>query len=138
MMFDLAGAEHERFGDHYMIFYAPYEGDTFDNCVVMNFVVLEIVGDEVEPEPSVLYHRAGWTSSGDDVKDPTQAAQFWAGSIKWDGCSNWDFNTEDCMAHFCGVEHAASIGGLMRRMYEITAEKMKRFDRACAEMENRA
>lgn len=49
------------------------------------------------------------------------------GSIKWDGCSNWNFCTDACMKHFCGQYHAVGIGRLLHRVYDITIEHLPTF-----------
>lgn len=54
---------------------------------------------------------------------------FVTGSIKWDGCSNWDFNTGDCMKHFCGRCGAMGLGRLMDRLYTIAQENMPEVDK---------
>ena len=46
------------------------------------------------------------------------------GSIKWDGCSNWDFGTDECMMHFCGVAGAVEFGKLIPKLYEMVADAM--------------
>lgn len=67
------------------------------------------------------------------TETPEAAPAFWTGFIKWDGCSNWDFKTEDCAAHFCGRESATGIGRLMGRLYGITAEHLATFDKDLGE-----
>lgn len=46
------------------------------------------------------------------------------GSIKWDGCSNWDFNTDECMMHFCGKGGVEEFGKLLIKLYDMTAVAM--------------
>lgn len=66
---------------------------------------------------------------GDDhVEDPDRAEAFWQGSIKWDGCSNWNLMTDGVMAHFCGREDAMSIGPLMGRLYDLAATHLTTWD----------
>lgn len=48
------------------------------------------------------------------------------GFVKWDGCSNWNFNTENCMLHFCDKDEAAELGKIMALLYEIAHAMMKR------------
>lgn len=102
----------------------------------VDFDVYEIVAHS-ESEPGKFdvpeYQEIDAVSNLPGVKDLSKAEKFWHGSIKWDGCSNWDFNTESCMAHFCGKEDAMMIGKLMGRMYEITAEKLPTYDKSVAE-----
>lgn len=65
-------------------------------------------------------------------EDPGAAAPFLSGAIRWDGCSNWDFHTSECMAHFCGRKHATSIGTLMDRLYDLAAEAIPTFNKELA------
>lgn len=44
------------------------------------------------------------------------------GFVKWDGCSNWDFKTSECMMHFCEREQMVQLGELLGRLYDMTAE----------------
>lgn len=47
-----------------------------------------------------------------------------SGFVKWDGCSNWDYHTEDCMAHFCGVEGMRQFCSLQVWLYSKAADLM--------------
>lgn len=122
---DRKAANTEQFEDYLIFFaFAP------NNDVVMDFEVVKIIGEQTAPVFGTLYE----TEDDFGTLDHTLAVTFLDGSIKWDGCSNWDFHTNECMAHFCGVRQATSIGRLMQRMYEITAESMPKFDNDLAGM----
>ncbi len=54
----------------------------------------------------------------DHEKEP-----LFVGSIKWDGCSNWDFKNMEQM-HFCGKTEAKNLGVLMAGLYELASELM--------------
>jgi hypothetical protein len=69
----------------------------------------------------------------EQTPDIEKAEKFLHGGIKWDGCSNWDFHTDQCLAHFCGRKNATSIGRLIDRMYDITKEKLPTYDAALAD-----
>lgn len=58
---------------------------------------------------------------------------FLSGTIKWDGCSNWNFNDKKVMIHFCGRKDATSIGRLIDHLYQITKECLPKYDIKCAE-----
>ncbi len=52
-----------------------------------------------------------------------EAHIYLAGSVKWDGCSNWQFvEQERVMLHFCGVESASNLGELFKRLYTWAKE----------------
>lgn len=53
------------------------------------------------------------------VYDAANAEVFLRGSVKWDGCSNWEFTPfATVSAHFCDKEEAMNIGVLFQRIYE--------------------
>ena len=65
----------------------------------------------------------------DEERDPLEAGyvnisvakddqKFFSGSIRFDGCSNWHFNGNNCL-HFCGKEDAVKLGNLMELLYKI-------------------
>lgn len=39
------------------------------------------------------------------------------GSIKFDGCSNWDFKTDDTLIHFCGMSDLSEFYHSMEACY---------------------
>lgn len=98
---------------------------------VIDFTVKEITGEHVSGAGIMpgawLYGPNGGTSDF-DVAEP-----FLTGFIKWDGCSNWDFHTDDCLRHFCGKVHATSIGRLMDRLYQIASERVESYDAETAD-----
>jgi hypothetical protein len=124
---DFRIAKSERF-ENYMIYHAPA------NEVVHNFIVFKIGSwDETETVP--YFWQEGESCDFPGTSDPAEAKAFVDGSIKWDGCSNWQIGKKDYCVHFCGVQMATSIGRLMERLYEIAAAEMPdKFDRDCAGM----
>lgn len=127
---DRTKAPHETF-EEYEIFFSLEP----EHKVAIYFQVLQICGEQIEPVPGKLYERFDDATNEMTLK-PEEADVFLAGFIKWDGCSDWEFPTQEtCMLHFCGIDQATSIGRLMNRMYEIAAEQMPKFDRQCAGME---
>lgn len=46
------------------------------------------------------------------------------GSVKWDGCSNWDYLTNECMAHYCGVSGVKRFGDMQVHLYALAAQLM--------------
>lgn len=57
----------------------------------------------------------------DDVKE---AGALFRGFIRWDGCSNWDFLTQNCMMHFCGKEGIIAHGKLLEALYDLASQKI--------------
>jgi len=101
----------------------------------VGFEIKRIYGETVEPPPAGLwlYQIEGAVCSSDDTTDFDAGEKFIEGFIKWDGCSNWSFHTEDCMAHFCGRKDATSIGRLLDRLFDITKERLATYDTHLAE-----
>jgi hypothetical protein len=93
-----------------------YEIHFTDHEYYMDFKVFEIVGFARNKET----HAFDVPLYGDEFRETTEGVEpFWEGSIKSDGCSNWDFKTAECMAHFCGKDDAISIGRLMAECYDL-------------------
>lgn len=91
---------------------------------VASFEVKEIGGED---DAGRWYYKDDNGNAADIGFD--EGETFLSGDIKWDGCSNWDFHTSECMAHFCGRQHATSIGRLMAKLYDIAAERMPSYDK---------
>lgn len=50
---------------------------------------------------------------------------FADGFIKWDGCSNWSFQTEQCMFHACDRERLVAVGEALAKCWDESAVIMK-------------
>jgi hypothetical protein len=74
------------------------------------------------------------TSSPDPAASIEDSQIFLHGSIKWDGCSNWQFDEQErVMLHFCGRKNATNLGILMDRLYDWASEVIPHWDAKCAE-----
>lgn len=92
-----------------------------DRVYAVSFVVYETIGVESNTG-EVLFPK---DDSSQPLEGDGQPLPFLSGEVKWDGCSNWDFDIQDrCMLHFCGKGEAAGIGGLFEWLYGIAAEWM--------------
>jgi hypothetical protein len=107
----------ERFGE-YMVSVKVEE-------YAVLFEISKIVGEMV-PSGALLYESA--ENRNDSTEDFAESQRFLSGSIKWDGCSNWDWHTDGCLMHFCGRGEAVSIGTLMTKLYDIAADRLPTFD----------
>jgi hypothetical protein len=66
---------------------------------------------------------------GESTNKLSEAQVFLSGSIKWDGCSNMNFDAqENCMLHFCGRSDAAKVGKLLDRLYDLADEHIPIYD----------
>lgn len=70
------------------------------------------------------YWRNGATSSMDSTDDLKNAARYFAGSVKWDGCSHIYFGDKNAYLHLCGVEHITKLGAILSAVYERCGEMM--------------
>ena len=48
--------------------------------------------------------------------------------IKWDGCSNWDFNCDPVLIHFCGREEAKKLGILVDKLYDLAKQHVLKYE----------
>lgn len=82
-----------------------------------------------------IYEIAGYGNGSletGDFTDPLYGPQFQElgpdtevfadGSVKWDGCSNWDIGPEGCMVHGCDKEDLINIGIVLSRCWDLTKE----------------
>ena len=96
------------------------------NDAVMDFRVVKVLSDD---PPELLFVRHDDDGCQDfNCKDFGSADTFMSGHIKWDGCANIDFHTDDIMAHFCGRREATSVGRLLDHLYDVAAAKIQNFD----------
>lgn len=89
---------------------------------VREFLAYEVAGNLTDENKTPLY--------GDSFSENIEDAEvFLRGSVKWDGCSNWDFpGLEDVMMHFCSVQDAKNLGILFERIYGIAEELIPNSD----------
>ena len=96
------------------------------------FRIYEIIGGNDGSPP--LYQKSGESSSPVFEKDVAKAQVFCQGSIKWDGCVNFQFpEQEDCMLHCCGRQDAMKIGVMFDRLYDAVSRLIPAWDAKCAE-----
>lgn len=83
----------------------------------VDFLVYE--QHEIGAEDKVLYGE----ETGNLTSSIEEADVYLSGFVKWDGCSNWEFNAqEECMLHFCDRDSLGYISKVMQKCYDITAE----------------
>lgn len=82
-----------------------------------------------------IYEIAGETSDGvmlygENAVDHVEDAEIYlSGSVKWDGCSNWNFDEQDrgTMLHACSRRHLTNMGEVMARCWDIASGMIERF-----------
>jgi hypothetical protein len=100
-----------------------------DNDCYVDVEAYWIVG-EAAPSGALLYPRRGALCGADrPVESIDDAERFMNGHVKWDGCSNLEFDdSAECMLHFCGKQHAVRLGALMGAIYDLAHEILPRPD----------
>lgn len=69
-----------------------------------------------------------------ETTTPEHAEVFAHGFVKWDGCSNWDFDACQClMIHACSRKNLTNIGEVLARCWDWTAELLPTWDKDVAE-----
>lgn len=92
----------------------------------VEYLIYEIEGDSVDGNP--LYHRKGSDSFPDSVDTIEESEPYLTGEVKWDGCSNWEFDEQErSMLHFCSRENLQSISEIMVACYDWTKELLPSF-----------
>lgn len=104
---------YTKFEEHFI----KYETESNDDETPywFSFEVKEITGYGPDPSREFTIPLFGFNF----LEDYAEAEIFLHGNIKWDGCSNWDFHSENIMVHFCGRKDATSLGRLMNHLYDI-------------------
>ena len=70
----------------------------------------------VQPDGRPLFQGE---SGGHVFDSPGAAPPLVSGSVKWDGCSNYDFPaSEDCMMHGCSRDDLLSLGEMLAAIWD--------------------
>jgi len=111
------------------------------NEAVMGFKTYKIISETTETptEPGIykntikrVYERDNADHGMDVVTDLEEAQIFLSGNIRFDGCSNMQFNEqENCMLHFCGRKMATDVRVLMGELYDIAIDYIPSTDKDC-------
>lgn len=85
------------------------------NTFSVFYKIYEVAGGDKETGP--IYNRKDQPGF-DPVDDLADAAVFASGTVKWDGCSDWDI--PDQPLHFCG--RPSGLGEVLAACWDWTAE----------------
>lgn len=84
-----------------------------------DFVIYEIAGIQLDGIP--IYVLKG--TERDMTNEIDDAKVFMHGDIKYDGCTNWYFDSQDeCMIHFCSREQLKNLGSLLTACFDMAFE----------------
>jgi len=69
----------------------------------------------------LAYLEPPWLYQGEmgPVMTLEEAVVALTGTVKWDGCSDWDFKTDECLQHFCERDHLIEFGELLARLWDL-------------------
>ena len=89
----------------------------------MSFKVYAIYG-VASPGNQILW--AAWDEAiASSTGDIEKADVFCSGDVKWDGCTNFQFDEQErCALHCCDRKSLADIGELLRRVHVLAEEKI--------------
>jgi len=86
----------------------------------VSYTIYEIFGTQTD---GILLFQKAECNGMEPIEDLAQAQVFAHGSVKWDGCSNWEIDAQkDCMLHGCGRADLERIGTVLTRCWDMTAE----------------
>lgn len=80
------------------------------------FYIYEIAGEA--PDGKLYYNRKGYSSLPDPVETLGEAEVYAFGNIKWDGCSNWQFDDVGGMLHFCSRDQLLNVGKILATCWD--------------------
>lgn len=113
-MSDWVVEQHPEIG--YAIRVRVGEGEHHVDAEVLE--LLSLPGDPPE------YQQRGAKYSPCCTSDIEQAQRLLHGSIKWDGCSNIEFDQEDGALHFCGRRSVVAVGLVLGLLYDLARRVM--------------
>lgn len=67
--------------------------------------------------------------AGNETENLEAATKLLSGHVKWDGCSNWNFDYQETgmMYHGCSRQNIQRIGDVMGQCWDWTAELLPNF-----------
>ena len=90
----------------------------------------EDIGFDVEATPHE--HHVEYVAFEND--ESAGKIPYLHGSVKWDGCSNWDFDElRDCMLHGCGRRDLLRFSNLLVRCWDLTKDLLPTWDSSITE-----
>lgn len=88
-------------------------------CV--NYKIYEIGEFLEDGKDTPKFNRAGAQTGPDHVENIADAEVFAHGFVKWDGCSNWEFDIQNkVMIHACERNQLVNLGEVLARCWDMT------------------
>ncbi len=95
----------------------------------VDYRVFKILGHQQGNAPGVFDVPMYGNDLETRTTDIEQAEAFMSGFVKWDGCSNWDFeDNERCMFHGCDEGDLLNFGRVMAECWRLTADLLPTWD----------
>lgn len=89
----------------------------------VDFTVYEVAGTETIDGAEVPTFSDGDCGFTREIE---KAEKFARGFVKWDGCSNWEFFTEECMFHACERKTLVAVGEALARCRDLASVVLNR------------
>lgn len=99
---------------------------------VVTYNIYDIEGFDGETD-APLFHRKGATSGPDMVDTVEDSEPFISGSVKWDGCSNWNMQ-DGGHFHECSRAGLARIGAILATCWDMTKTLCPHWDNTITEV----
>ncbi len=87
-----------------------------------------------QDDGSVIYYADEEVLCNMPTEDFDKANRLVGGFIKWDGCGEWDFGTEEGEGriHFCGASHIRQLTWSIEQVFALAKQHMPSFDEELA------
>lgn len=80
------------------------------------------------PDGTPMFTERGALTHPSPVETMDEAEPYFHGSVKWDGCSNWNFDEQErCMLHGCSKSDIVNLGLILGECWEWTKELLPNF-----------
>lgn len=96
----------------------PYKGKVYH----VDFTVLKLHGLDDAGAP--MWQRADSHFSPDPVGDIDLAEWYMRGTLKWDGCVDYEINRAHSSLHACDLQHFRDLATLWEHVYAMAAQLM--------------
>lgn len=98
---------------------------------IFNYKLIEILSVERYPNKGKISYKLPNTSSPEPTENIAEAEVFMDIDIKWDGCSNFIFPTQNkCMLHFCGLADWKRFAAAIEWLHKLHCELMESADKS--------
>ena len=92
----------------------------------VDFMVYPVMalGGKTGEEPKIMYETVGGGGFCDLTSELAEAAWVARGSVKWDGCANWQTDGNGAKLHHCGADTMGELFDAVNRAYSLCWERV--------------